>query len=1062
MKKLLFICLWLISLSVFAQKIATPPTLTYRQSNTNELDMIVSSGGQLLTPSASLSITAEIRASDVGRIISTVSMSAVSSQDGTIRGILPDLQPNLYYLGLYVKRSGEPEYRVGVARIEILPTGSLRSITDASGLNVQINETKQVLDVKLDATPASSIAAYYAQQARAASDTVVTSVSTIHTYANSAQNSATSATSSAQSALNYKNLAQTSADSALLRATRAEAAKQSIVGSEQNALSSQTNAQLSADSANARALSALAYKSSAQVSADSALARTNRALTFKNSAGVSADSATARAARAGTFAANAALAKTGAETARDLAQGYSISAAQSASAAVAAFKGAWTANTPYATGDQVTQGGNTYRRKASGTSGSSFDPSNWDVVAQGGSAADGTITTIKLADASVSVAKLASDLGAVIVPGTNLIDKAVLLSGYIWSNSSGALITATGYKCYPTLIKLKTNTTYTISGANTDFLGGLYNSSGVRQSKLNTVVAGTRLTGITFTTGASDNYLGLNVSSVESTTPNAADNTIMLAEGTGTGYVSYVGLVVPGSRVQGVPNGAASTADLVPLTTLASSNSATISNIVAQSYNQYYSFDGTAYANLPVSYTLNAVGDFIDFYASSTSNASLPNQGLGLFGSTAGTFTNKLGFYSSTQIGLRGNASDPYSLWTVPGGFSDIRHYRIDVTAGGWRLTVDGSVIGTLSKPNPLIINNIGSSYSANFLGSLKSFTISTAASGTLVVNNVKAITGSVNVQEVLTKLVDNTTLAATLSPTYVSYNPTGSSTGNELLTIYVKYAPNSLYYAGYQVAHQKDSTQRQDVYRIYKADLYKYSVTGGMIAQGKALQTLGESESVYQISGASDATGGFHGDEKYTSIRLYVDGVPLSTTQLAGSFSLLPCSQFHYEQVANVYQTDNATDVVQCIHRKLTTFKDAGYTTTNNLTFTSTPPSTISIWYSGISCITLEQSGTFYSENLNYVSTDNQSTPKLNETGARSVRFYNATGKLSAHVTSTITKAKAGSTDNTSAYDNATLMVIYEQTGVRTKYYRELLNKSPISGEIWESTTTVKHFMEN
>lgn len=135
--------------------------------------MIVSSAGQLLTPSNSMSITAEIRASDVGRIISTVSMSTVSSQDGTIKGILPDLAPNIYYLGLFVDyANGQPDFRVGVARIEILPTGSLRSITDASGLNVQISETKQVLDIKLDATPSAAVAAYYAGKAKQAFDSL--------------------------------------------------------------------------------------------------------------------------------------------------------------------------------------------------------------------------------------------------------------------------------------------------------------------------------------------------------------------------------------------------------------------------------------------------------------------------------------------------------------------------------------------------------------------------------------------------------------------------------------------------------------------------------------------------------------------------------------------------------------------------------------------------------------------------------------------------------------------------------------------------------------------------
>ena len=388
MKTILFF--WLITLSAFAQKIASPPTLTYRQSNTNELNMIVSSASQLLTPSNSMSITAEIRASDVGRIIGTVSMSTVSSQDGTIKGILPDLAPNIYYLGLFVDyANGQPDFRVGVARIEILPTGSLRSITDASGLNVQISETKQVLDIKLDATPSASVAAYYAQQARSATDTVVTAVANIHTYANSAANSASAASTSMQTALGYKNSAQVSADSALVRATRTLTARASALLSEQNAKTSELAAQTSLTTVQGMANTVASNTTLVQGLTNSVATNTTLVQGLANTV---ASNTTLTAA----YSSSATLAKTGAETARDLANASAVSAAQSATAAVAAFKGVWTANAVYATGDLVTQGGNTYRRKTAGSA-ASFDAANWDITAQGGSVADATITAAKLA-----------------------------------------------------------------------------------------------------------------------------------------------------------------------------------------------------------------------------------------------------------------------------------------------------------------------------------------------------------------------------------------------------------------------------------------------------------------------------------------------------------------------------------------------------------------------------------------------------------------------------------------------------------------------------------------
>ncbi len=55
------------------------------------------------------------------------------------------------------------------------------------------------------------------------------------------------------------------------------------------------------------------------------------------------------------------------------------------------WRGAWTANTAYALDDAVTNGGNTYRRKTAGTSGAVFDLTQWEIVAQGGQPADGTV-----------------------------------------------------------------------------------------------------------------------------------------------------------------------------------------------------------------------------------------------------------------------------------------------------------------------------------------------------------------------------------------------------------------------------------------------------------------------------------------------------------------------------------------------------------------------------------------------------------------------------------------------------------------------------------------------
>ncbi|MFC5408024.1 hypothetical protein ACFPMF_01795 [Larkinella bovis] len=59
------------------------------------------------------------------------------------------------------------------------------------------------------------------------------------------------------------------------------------------------------------------------------------------------------------------------------------------------WQGAWQANTPYEAGDGVENEGNSYRRKTDGTD-TVFNLADWDLLAQGGTVANGTVTNDKL------------------------------------------------------------------------------------------------------------------------------------------------------------------------------------------------------------------------------------------------------------------------------------------------------------------------------------------------------------------------------------------------------------------------------------------------------------------------------------------------------------------------------------------------------------------------------------------------------------------------------------------------------------------------------------------
>lgn len=634
-----------------------------------------------------------------------------------------------------------------------------------------------------------------------------------------------------------------------------------------------------------------------------------------------------------------------------------------------------------------------------------------------------------------------TDINLMSQKTAQLLDKSTFIAGSSYTNSTGAIAVNPNWKRTP-FIELAINTQYTVSGVRATFLGGLYNSSGVRITKLNEPT-GVFLTEITFTTGTDNNFLGLNISDSENTNPNGYDNTALLRLGTSKVYVPF-GREILGSKVVGDIQGV----NLPALKLQSDNNTSGLDALLGEKFI-YYQFNGTnSSVNLGTSYTLNAIGDFIEFEGWADATAILPNNGLGLFGKTPSALRNLFGFYSDTQIGLRENILSTYILWTIPGGTKINHKYKLEVVAGGWRLTVDDVVISTQTKTNLLEINNIGSNYAEYFFkGNLVNAQINTATNDVTITNFSTIGTNVVQV-------IEDTATAPVLEDVYLDYNPTGLLSQPAFI-VYVRMGENSLYFTGYQVAKEVSQT-RQSLYRIMKADLFKY-VSGGMVSQSKVILTIGDSECVFQESTKTDATGSAHGDEIATTTYFYLDGVRLTTTELATAFTLKSGYEFSYEQVSTIYETDNVVDNPRCSHRKITTFGDSGYKTENSLTWLSVP-NPIAIWYSGIVCVALATSGFYHPETLNYY-TAGALGAKVNETGIRTMFFENPTNKLSTFVESVITKVKSGSTDNTKLYNDNALTVVFDDGSTRTKYYREVLNVTPAIGDIWESWCKVKHY---
>lgn len=336
MKHLLSILLLALSLTTSLAQLKQPPKpLKFREGNIHELDLIVGRGGVTLTPSNSLTIIAEVRQSDQGRILYSIPMANVDTSAGTLRGFLPNMPWGQYYLGLYLKYAGEPSFRAGITQIQVVPAGSLDAVSDATGLNIQISQTAQVLSVQLDATPSSAIASYYAQRVRDAVDSVNTAVAGAITLTSSVS-------ANVALTLQYKNQAGTSASNAATSEANAQTYKANAQASATSANNSATAAGTSASNAATSEANALTYKANALASANNAATSESNALTYKNNA---QSSATSAATSAGAASASAAAAATSASQASASAVASATSAAQASASAAAAATSAANAQT---------------------------------------------------------------------------------------------------------------------------------------------------------------------------------------------------------------------------------------------------------------------------------------------------------------------------------------------------------------------------------------------------------------------------------------------------------------------------------------------------------------------------------------------------------------------------------------------------------------------------------------------------------------------------------------------------------------------------------------------
>ncbi len=458
-------------------------------------------------------------------------------------------------------------------------------------------------------------------------------------------------------------------------------------------------------------------------------------------------------------------------------------------------------------------------------------------------------------------------------------------------------------------------------------------------------------------------------------------------------------------------------------------------------YDIFSRLTGTGYLPLAATYILDAVGDYFEVAVRWTGTSFV--DGLGLVGQTNNA--NNVGFFDNATFYVRGNnASDAYASWTYPAGWSaDFRTIRLEVAAGNlWQLSVDGVSLGTQPKLNALHIGTIGNAYNTWVKADIKSLLIHNATQNKTI-GLLTDEAGAVNAPTSYEKKATDTAVVINLPDVYYEYSPTGYS-GQPRFLVYARYGNASNYYIRFEIVRYYNTGIRADCYRIVGASDFRL-VSGAMVSQGNTLLTNGESEAVYQQNGKSDYTGGVHGDEKYTFVRFLVNGIALTSTQLASAISLTACRDFTVSQLSDMFETDNATDVVEATHKKRTRIRMAGYDSWNRFDWLQSI--VVSDHPSGIASMAHAQAEKVVDE-LMVERTMTTSTGNIYlAPGLRRLDYYHTGNKLGAVVTSRIIQP--------AAFDAEAVIRLWD-TANYAKYYRQVTNKTTQIGDVWESEQQV------
>jgi len=282
----------------------------------------------------------------------------------------------------------------------------------------------------------------------------------------------------------------------------------------------------------------------------------------------------------------------------------------------------------------------------------------------------------------------------------------------------------------------------------------------------------------------------------------------------------------------------------------------------------------SAYFTLSRSFTLDTEGDYVEFTARMTDMASAYAGTLGMVGKKEVASNNCIGYLSATDFRMRGNEAT-WLLFGDPGVQGDAWNtYKVVCEDVGttYALYINGSKVGSSQTiVQPIIIDNIGASYGANYTSmEMKYFKV---RKGNDVIEAYDFLGNSdltnYNATETIIpgiNLSDNSRLTVNFSFNKIEiFKP--QPNGDHVRYTYERFI----------------NTDNTSLGGTANADNWRISLCDHIDSDGNYVGPItngGNWETAIKVSGADDFMGGAaHGDEVLSHFVVLVDGVKVDHT---------------------------------------------------------------------------------------------------------------------------------------------------------------------------------------